>query len=566
MKKYLSALFCLFTVIYGASAQQPIWVAPIFGSGNDNCNALHVDASGDVYSVGFIDDTTDLDPGAGILLRVPSGATDVFLQKLDATGNLIWATTFGSTSLSADEGFAVTTDPAGNVYVTGGFYGSGDFNPGPDTTILSASGALDAYVIKFDDAGNFIWAKAFGGSQYDAGDDILIDGLGNIWIIGSFSTTSDFNPGPGTFNLTSGGSRDAYLLKLDSSGNYLWAGKAGGSGFDEAKAIGRDVNNNIYVHGTFSGTVDFNPGQGTFNLTSAGGWESFLWKTDNSGNMIWAKAFGGTSDEYGFALKVTSDQFLYTGGRFKLTADFDPGPGVNAVTAAGGYDGYLAKFDTSGNFINVVTMSGPLYEMVHEIAVDETSHSVFVMGAFDGTTHFSSGTSGDTLVSYGNADIFLAKYSGTGGLEWIGNLGGIQSDFPGSMSLQSNQTLYLNGNYSGTADLDPSSGTWNLTALNSYDPFVEKLDVSMLTSVPSGISQNSLFFYPNPASSNITVVSSNEFLYIGKVLDLTGKTVRNFSFLGKAEINIGDLAGGLYFLEITGNGKTVNQKIVVTGY
>jgi hypothetical protein len=106
--------------------------------------------------------------------------------------------------------------------VTGYYQGTVDFNPGAGTSNLISAGSLDAFVLKMDTAGNFTWAKSIGGVSSDLGNDITVDASGNVITTGTFNATADFDPSAATFNLTSAGAIDAFIVKLNSSGNFSW--------------------------------------------------------------------------------------------------------------------------------------------------------------------------------------------------------------------------------------------------------------------------------------------------------------------------------------------------------
>ncbi|MDP6288444.1 MAG: SBBP repeat-containing protein, partial [Acidimicrobiales bacterium] len=118
---------------------------------------------------------------------------------------------------SNDQGHSVVVDSSGNVYTTGKFYGTVDFDPGAGTTNLTSNGGRDAFVSKLDSSGNYVWAKSFGDSGNDSGAWVAVDSSGNVYTTGNFGVTVDFDPGAGTANLTSNGQQDGYVLKLDSS-------------------------------------------------------------------------------------------------------------------------------------------------------------------------------------------------------------------------------------------------------------------------------------------------------------------------------------------------------------
>ncbi len=174
------------------------------------------------------------------------------------TPTLKWAIQTGGPD--ADEAYSITTDANGNVYTTGYFRGTVDFDPGAGTFYLKSSLLMDIYIQKLDSSGNFLWAKQMGGKANDFGSSISTDDKGNIYTIGWFGGTIDFDPGAGITNLVSSGHSDIFIQKLDSAGNLLWVKQMGGNGIDYGLSISIDAKGNIYTTGDFTDTVDFNPG------------------------------------------------------------------------------------------------------------------------------------------------------------------------------------------------------------------------------------------------------------------------------------------------------------------
>src|SRR4029078_109702 len=147
-----------------------------------------------------------------------------------------------------------------------------------------------------------IWAKEFENVNFLG---IEVDANGNLYSTGGFYSITDFDPGPGTFNLTafgyngtSTGIQDVFVLKLDAAGNFQWVKQMGGTQMDQAWGISLDPSGNILTTGHFEGTVDFDPGSGTYNLVSVGSLDAFISKLDPNGNFIWAKQVGGTLIDY----------------------------------------------------------------------------------------------------------------------------------------------------------------------------------------------------------------------------------------------------------------------------
>ena len=403
-KTFITLIVLLLTV--GINAQTFEWVKSFGGSSDDAGYSTIVDDSGNVYTTGNFAGTVDFDPGAGTANLTSAGDYDIFVHKLDASGNFIWAKAFGGSSY--DIGESINVDASGNIYTTGSFEGTVDFDPGAGTANLTSVGVNDVFVQKLDASGNFIWAKAFGDINSDYGLSITVDTSGNIYTTGSFIGTVDFDPGAGTANLTSAGGIDVFVQKLDASGNFIWAKAYGGSSNDEGRSTIVDDSGNIYTTGYFAGTVDFDPGAGTVNLTSAGGNDVFVQKLDASGNFIWAKSFGDSNSDYVRSITVDTSGNIYTTGFFEGTVDFDPGVGTANLTSAGGTDIFVQKLDASGNFIWAKSFGDSYAECGCSITVD-TSGNVYTTGYFAGTVDFDPEAGIANHTSAGCADIFVQK-------------------------------------------------------------------------------------------------------------------------------------------------------------
>ena len=256
------------------------------GSSDEFGNSIAVDVNGNVYTTGYFQGTVDFDPGPGIYNLTSSGGNNIFVSKLDASGNFLWAKQMGSGGGGA-QSYSIAVDASGNVYTTGGFFLTADFDPGLGIYNLAAiGGGEDIFISKLDASGNFVWAKQLSGADFELGYSIAVDASGNVFTTGGFLGTVDFDPGSGTYNLTSAGSWDIFVSKLDASGNFVWAKRLGGTSQDDCNSIAIDANGNSYTPGSFSGTADFDPGTGTFNLTAlSGASNTFVSKLDASGNF-----------------------------------------------------------------------------------------------------------------------------------------------------------------------------------------------------------------------------------------------------------------------------------------
>ena len=281
----------------------------------------------------------------------------MFVSKLDASGNHVWAKRFGGTI--SDDSYSVAVDSSGNVYTTGMFYDTVDFDPDSGTANLTSAGNGDVFVSKLDASGNYVWAKQFGGSDNDRGFDVVVDSAGNVYSTGEFRGTADFDPSTSIAEETSAGSADVFVSKLDASGNYLWAKCFGGIDSDVGNSVAVDSAGNIYTTGEFLGTADFDPSTSIAEVTSAS-LDVFVSKLDASGGLVWAKQFGGTSAAYGTSVVVDSAGNIYTTGYFAGTVDFDPTAGSSvSLTSAGSTDVFVLKLDVSDASSSVTPSTTP---------------------------------------------------------------------------------------------------------------------------------------------------------------------------------------------------------------
>jgi hypothetical protein len=527
-----------------ANAQDFAWVKKLGGTSNDRGRSIAVDASGNVYTTGYFQGTVDFDPGPGTFNLTSTGGYDIFISKLDASGNFVWGKQLGGTS--PGQGYSIAVDASGNVYTTGLFGGTVDFDPGPGTFNLTSAGSDDIFISKLDASGNFVWAKRMGGTDIDRGYSIAVDTSWNVYTTGYFEGTVDFDPGPGIFNLTSAGSDDIFISKLDASGNFVWVKRMGGTSIDNGNSIAVDASGNVYTTGLFGGTVDFDPGPDTFNLTSDGSWDIFISKLDASGNFVWAKQLGGISVDKGFSIAVDASGNVYTTGAFNGTANFDPGPGTFNLTSAGDADLFISKLDASGNFEWAKQLGGTDIDYGYSIAVD-ASGNVYTTGFFSGTADFDPGTGTFNLTSAGYADIFISKLDASGNFAWAKQLGGTSSDHGYSIAVDTSGNVYTTGYFQDTVDFDPGPDTFNLTSAGSADIFVHKISQPN-AGLGEIFFEQKMSIYPNPndgrfiielyEESNITVINS------------LGATVHKaFYTAGSHSLDFSYLAGGVYLIK-----------------
>jgi len=446
-------------------------------SGYDYGYGVATDGSGNVYVTGYFWGTVDFDPGTGVDNHTSNGGYDVFLSKFDSSGNYLWAKTWGGGS-GYDCGYGVATDGSGNVYATGYFIGTVDFDPGTGVDDHTSNGGYDVFLSKFDSSGNYLWARTWGGSDHDYGYGVATDGSGNVYATGYFYGTVDFDPGTGVDKHTSSdGSLDVFLSKFDSSGGFLWARTWDGAPYsDSGQGVTTDASGNIYVTGLFEGTTDFDPGLGVDNHTSNGYYDAYLSKFDSTGAFLWARTWGGGSGyDGGSSVATDASGNAYVTGSFIGTVDFDPGTGVDNHTSNGwSYDAFLSKFDSSGGFVWAKTWGGGPYSDGGQGVTTDASGNAYVTGFFYGTVNFDPGTGVDDHTSNGVYDVFLSKFDSSGNYLWAKTWGGTYDDRGYSVATDGSGNAFVTGYFSETVDFDPGTDVDEHTSNGYYDVFLSK--------------------------------------------------------------------------------------------
>jgi hypothetical protein len=474
MKKIIRlSLLILFTT--PLAAQDLVWAKSVGGKTLGISQSITIDSSENIYTTGYFQGTVDFDPGAGTVNLTSAGLADIFVQKLNASGKLVWAKNMGG--LAEDRGNSIAVDDSGNVYITGSFSGTVDFDPSVGTVNLTSAGLADIFVQKLDTSGNFVWAKQMGGLAADLGNSIAVDNSGKVYTTGYFSGIVDFDPGASTVNLTSAGLADIFVQKLDTSGNLVWAKQMGGVAADLGNSIAVNDSGNVYITGSFSGTVDFDPGASTVNLSSAGVGDIFVQKLNASGNLVWAKNMGGLAEDRGNSIAVDNSGNVYTTGYFSGFVDFDPGVGTVNLTSAGLADIFVQKLDASGNLFWTKQMGGISADLGNSIAVND-SLNVYITGSFSGTVDFDPGASTVNRTSAGLADIFVQKLNASGNLVWAKQMGGVSDDVGNSTTVDDSGNMYTAGYFYGVVDFNPDFGKSELYGRGSNDIFIQKLGAS----------------------------------------------------------------------------------------
>jgi hypothetical protein len=547
---YFTSLFILSSCLIQSQIFQ--WAKNFGGITQDFSKSIAVDVTGNICITGYFDGVSDFDSGSGTYTLASNGGLDIYVSKLDASGNFLWAKNIGGTSFEYGEDISV--DATGNIFVTGNFNGVVDFDPGIGTYTLASNGSNDIFIFKLDANGNFVWAQGFGSAFADVGKSVALDVNGNVYFTGSFSGTVDFDSGPATNTLNSPGGLDAFICRLDNSGNFIWAKSIGNNCTEEGMSITVDGSGNIYTAGRFECATDFDPGPGTTTITGLGYNDIFVLKLDPNGNYIWAKSIAGSDNDVCYSITTDNSGNVYTTGHFRGTPDFDPGVGTYTLTASGQTDFFISKLDINGDFVWARTIGGSGVDVGHDIIVDASGNS-YLTGDFQNTVDFDPGTSVYNLGTTGGC--FISKYDANGNFVWAKSM---YSTNIGGVSLAFNLAgakIYIAGNFSSTCDFNPPFGT-NLTSSGSLDVFVT--EYSSTNSIEKFNSLSDIKIYPNPSSNEIYFEGKTNEIKSIEINDVIGKNVKSYNNV--SSIDISSLSNGIYFLHIKTDKGDFNKKFI----
>jgi len=468
------------------------------------------------------------------------GSYVYFFTKYDQNGNLLWNKSFPTGGARIN---TICTDNHSNLFIAGSF--------NPDTVIFDndtlVNGKLSTFLVKYDSSGNVLWAKGNTGGYIDGANAYsgATDANGNAYITGYFDGTVSF----GGHSLTSAGSTDNFLVKYDPSGNVIWAKRAGGMQGDWGQSIATDASGNVYLIGAyFSDTITF----GAYTLVNASAGNNryiFLAKYDSLGNVLWAKSFGGSNNDFGTGVATDGSGNLYFIGDY--TSDSITFGTITLIRNGNNATYYIVKYDSSGmaiwakNIINAsefmttnksdkIYLTGGFY--IHSLPVIIDTISLhYPAGSIDALFVAGLDTAGHAL---------FAKLLTSGGDDEIG------------VAVSPSGCIYI------CSDFEPdtfvvSNDTLIRTNSNQEGVFVAKLCSSdIIESNPEISKDKVIVLYPNPFNDKLTIVAKSSPEYSGLeiiIYDIASKKLIQQKFASTLSLNTSLLAEGVYIYEIKNN-------------
>ncbi len=434
------SVFMLVALLFfnGTIDAQTFWMQHAGGPTIDEGMDVSLDGAGNTYVTGYFTSAATF----GSTTLSSSGIDDVFLAKLGTNGLFSWAVKAGGPN--SDRALSIKTDAAGNSYITGFFYGTANFG----SQSVTAAGAQDIFIAKYDNTGTCLWAKSAGGTLADIGNGITVDNSGNVIVTGEFAGTATF----GSTSMTSmNGSTDVFTTKLDGNGNFLWAKQGAAPLTDRGLDVACDATGNIYITGQFSDTITFDFVHNNNMLNAV-----FIVKYDPSGQEQWYRKIGGGAMNVGNSIACDNANGIYLTGDFQGTITFFGTTNTNlGATYANRI--FLAKYDDTGGLAWDIAESSDSPLTSRSVATDGTD--CFITGNFKCTFDSYSDRYGAGLFnSSGYWDIFEAKYSNSGAWNMSRQLGGRQDQLCNGIAIDAAGNPHLAGSYdfSIATPVDPS--------------------------------------------------------------------------------------------------------------
>lgn len=570
-----------------------LWGFTIGGSGNDVAKSIVITPQNEIFILGNFENAMDINPSSGTTILNGGG---LFTAQYDNLGNLIRGWNISS---SFCVGRQIIFDNSNHYYIIGHFMGTADFDPTPtilqktslngqdlfiskysyinDSCLWVSIFSIDnidnmnsiakddvgcvyvsgfsystGFILKTDSMGNIIWQNNFNSIWAGKTDPIALKyNNGLLFVSGNFEGEVDFDPGAGTFSMVANGSRDIFLCKLDTNGSLMDAIMFGGGSFDRPEKMTLDSDINVYLTGTFLGTVDFDPGINVQNLNAVGN-DIFVAKFEPDLSLRWAFniASAGTYNS-GNSLWV-EDTLVWVTGYFYYNNDFDPGANTQMMTTIGlnNNDAFLAKYSMCGRthtfqqgsicFGDSIFLSGN-WQHDSGIYVD----TVILGDCIEITTSILTVYTVDTSVTQ-NGNILTANCP-SAKYQWIDCDNGY-AHIPGDTS-----QIFLpahNGNYAVIVIKD---GCIDTSTCISYT----------LVGLDESIYSGTVSVYPNPNKGYITVgQNANETII--KLYSMTGQMVieRVYNNCNYCSIDISEILNGLYILEINQNDTISRIKLI----
>jgi hypothetical protein len=507
VRALLSGLLLGLPSILFAQTPEIAWQAPLGGSDWDQSFDIAPINSGGYWVVGF-SESNDGDVSGN------HGAADGWLARLDTNGTLSWQVCLGGSA--GEQLHAVASTQDGGAVLVG-------YSHSSDGDLPMNLGQQDVWIVKVDASGTIAWQAVLGGSFSDEAQDVALTDDGG-YIIAGYTKSSDGDVQG--FHTSAPLASDAWLVKLDASGNLVWQRALGGSGDDRAWAVQQTSDGGYIVGGdSFSNDGDISGNHGSM--------DAWVVKLTGAGVIEWQRALGGTGFDQAFDLQqLPNGEYLLAGSSNSSNGDIS----VNH----GGTDFWLMRVDANGDMVWESTYGGTGNDSARGIE-GASDGSVIVCGV-------SLSADGDLEANNGLMDCWVLKVDSLGGVLWQRNLGGSDLDIAQDvLSKNEGGVLVVGWTYSDDIDVFGHHGTAGIA-----DCWVVELGSTTGEVEVSNPQQGNFSVGPIPAVNQLFITTDQSLLPAGlTVMDILGRTLTNITFTGpKHIIDVSSFPRGLYLVSL----------------
>lgn len=489
MKTFLTLLFCLHSIFFFAQDDVIFDTLYTVSSNNDdNITVIKKDVKGNLYYSGWFEGTADFDPKSTVFTMTSGIYRNAFVVKLDSNENFIWAKQLKYTSHQGATINDIAIDTNGNVYLSGHWSSSVDFDPGPAVkNYVSNTGQARAFILKLDQNGEFTWFR-FIQATADISDDCYgnameMDDEFNIYLTGGFTNTgavatdgightfSAYVPIESSLPSCSATTKN-YVIKYNKDGVLIWFKELGLCGiYNGATDITLSPSGNLYVVGDFTGTIHIETASGTVIADAQNSSDAHITKLNTAGDIIWIKQIESiqsySSSARIFEVVIDTNENVFFVGHFEDTVDMDPGVGTHYFYSPLLFSSFISKLDHNGDFVWAKLIQGTSQNYVGAtLAIDENSN-LFLAGSFFGTTTFGGL---NTFTAIGESDIYFLKCDKDGNFIWVKRIGGTHREQPSDLLLDKHNDIYFSGFFESVVDFDPNLGVFNVSSTGHSEP------------------------------------------------------------------------------------------------
>lgn len=556
MKRLSTLLFLMLISNIHAQDVQFDWAGALINASSLSVD-IEFDGNGNVYNVGIFNETQDFDFGTSNYTLTNGGSMEQYIQKMTPDGNLIWAYALDGRPKS------IAVDSLGNLFILGEFNSESDFDPGVGTVNVMPQGGDDAFLLKIDPNGNFLWVKIIGGPAYVFPSKMALKNE-SIYFVGTYEGTVDFDPSANVYERTSTFSTDLFIQKMDLDGNHVWTKFVEGNSMITAEGIAIDNSGNVCFQGRFYDDFDFDPSASTYMMSSTiGTGTPFIEKLTSNGDFLWVQPFNTSISISGAdfgAVKVDAADNLYLFGSYSSFYTVNNGTTFYSTARKG----IVQKLNANGDLLWEREISGDSHVYIEDGDLDEYGN-IYFTGFYNNTCDFDPSSATFLLSSNGDKDIFIEKIASTGDFMWAMSFGGTAGDEGRSIKLSADGAIYTKGDFrSINIDLDPTDGQFLVSAPGGCsNVYVQKFNQPTLSLLENNL-ENELYIFPNPSNGKVTIdvqTAGKGFLCVS---DVQGRLCYENANLasGTAQINL-NLTPGVYSIQLSNVRGSLVKKLVV---